>query len=77
MDDGKNKKFVEIIERIKIQDNWIDNKSDNYDYYPVISTEESTRNTILDGYKAQNIIKNKLEYSSIHISDVLCKSNNK
>ena len=64
MDDGKNKKFVEIIERIKIQDNWIDNKSDNYDYYPVISTEESTRNTILDGYKAQNIIRNKLAKAS-------------
>ena len=30
----------------------------------MISTEESTRNTILDGYKAQSIVKNKLAKAS-------------
>lgn len=50
--------YKEIIGTPK--DSAIPDKNENYSYYTIVFKDESESNTIVDGYKAQNIIKNKL-----------------
>ena len=62
--DEKNKPvYYELLE--EIDRNMIDSPNNDYNYYKILGKEdESERNTILEGYAAQNIIKEMLASAS-------------